>query len=127
MPFTLSPNQNFTDHVPPPPAGGGPAHTAVVVVQPTADGNPTPNFTVEVQFGESVPSENPRDLRTREITGRTVMVMRWYNTVTWSHPPQFGAPGAWVGTRTFDLGGAPVEDSFRIRNLGPGDIQVTIT
>jgi hypothetical protein len=124
MPIRVPPNGKYLGLLPGVPQNQA-APTATVVVQPGV-GNATPNFLVELRFGTPEPSSNIRDLLKREVTGKTVIIVNWYNTTTWSHPPQFGVPGVWNGTHVFDLGGTDPGDYFEIENKGTTDIHLTI-
>ncbi|MCX4091625.1 hypothetical protein [Nocardia sp. alder85J] len=126
MPITVAPNGVFKGRLPGVQQGGNQAApTATVVVQP-GGGTATPNFLVELRFGTPRPSTNLKDLHQREVTGKTVILVDWYNTTVWSYPPQFGMAGVWNGTRVFDLGGTDPGDHFEIENKGTTDIQVTV-
>jgi len=123
MPITLQPGQMTRGQVPAVPKTGiRTPHNATVVVQP-ATGNPTPNFSVVIRFGELSPSTTFKDIGTRQTTGKTTTELRWYNTTTWSYPGFRAHP--WNGTRTFDLNGADPGDIYEIENQGQTNIDVT--
>jgi len=125
VPITLKPNDVFRGQVPAVPESGVRVpHSATVVVQPALD-NPAPDFKIVIRYGEFEPSLALKDLRERELTGKTARTIHWYATTTWSYPRVFGH-GPWNGTRTFDLNGADPGDLYEIGNEGQTDIEVTI-